>query len=367
MLPTRRRRLGLSAALALVPVLAGLLAVSSASGTATAAPSNQTAPSISGVPLEGNTLTGTRGDWSGTKPITYTYAWARCDENGANCSPISGADKTSYKLTSADIGSTIRFRVAAKNDDGSKTADSAPTAVVSNPSGSPVNSKAPTVAGSPIVGNQLTAAPGTWVGAAPITYSYQWLRCDTAGNACKNAANGTQAQYRVVKGDVAKTLRVKVTGKNSKGKSSAISEPTAVVQDVSGGGVITLPDGTKSIPVTDVPSDQRLIVDQVKFTPNPVTTRNKPITVKIRVKDTRGYIVRDAYVFIRSTPIVTSTPKDAQTATDGWITYQIQPESDFPIKNGYSVQFFVKAYRKGDKSLYGIYGSRLVQVATKSS
>jgi len=48
----------------------------------------------------------------------------------------------------------------------------------------------------------------------------------------------------------------------------------------------------------------------------------------------------------------------------GTITYTVQPESDFPVKNGYAVQFYVKAYRKGDPSLAGISGTRLVQVAT---
>jgi hypothetical protein len=46
------------------------------------------------------------------------------------------------------------------------------------------------------------------------------------------------------------------------------------------------------------------------------------------------------------------------------VTYSIQPRSDFPIKNGFSVQFFVKAYRSGDPTLAGISGTRLVQVAT---
>jgi hypothetical protein len=36
----------------------------------------------------------------------------------------------------------------------------------------------------------------------------------------------------------------------------------------------------------------------------------------------------------------------------------------FPLKNGYNVQFYVKAYRKGDPSLAGISGTRLVRVAT---
>jgi hypothetical protein len=84
------------------------------------------------------------------------------------------------------------------------------------------------------------------------------------------------------------------------------------------------------------------------------------------VKDTRGYFVRDAIVFIRSTPKVTSGGDKQKTATDGTISYSLQPEADFPLKNGYSVQFFVKAYRQGDPSLAGISGTRLVQVATAS-
>jgi hypothetical protein len=42
----------------------------------------------------------------------------------------------------------------------------------------------------------------------------------------------------------------------------------------------------------------------------------------------------------------------------------VQPRSDFPLKNGYNVQFYVKAYRKGDPALAGISGTRLAQVAT---
>ena len=51
--------------------------------------------------------------------------------------------------------------------------------------------------------------------------------------------------------------------------------------------------------------------------------------------------------------------------TDGWVSYQLIPESDFVVKNGYSVQFYVRAYRKGDPSKGDIYGSSLVQVATQ--
>ena len=359
---TARRRLFVAGAAA--TLVAALVASYSLAASA-AAPNNTKLPSISGSPIVGKDLTGSKGEWAGTGTISYAFRWIRCDKNVSNCQPINGATDDKYTLVSGDLGSTLRFEVTASNADGKTVANSSPTAEVTNGTGVPANTSAPTVSGSAVVGSTLTAGTGAWIGDQPITYSYQWARCDKNGNACKNINNATDESYRVVQGDVSDTIRVKVTGKNSRGKSTAISNQTSVVQDSSsGGGIIELPGGGKSVDVTDVPKGERLIVDKVSFSPSPVTSRNQSITVKITVKDTRGYFVRNAFVFLRSTPIVTSTPTDAQTSTDGTITYSVQPESDFPIKNGYAVQFYVKAYRKGDPSLAGISGTRLVQVPT---
>jgi hypothetical protein len=361
--PHARRKLVLPSALAMVVTLGALYAASGASGRAGAAPVNTTEPTISGVALIGNTLTANRGTWTGKQPITFTYQWGRCDENGAGCQAISGATQTTYVLTNADVGSTLRVRVTAKNPDGSTNADSNLTGVVSTQNGSPANSKPPTVSGTPSVGETLTGTAGSWVGTAPITYAYQWRRCDAEGNGCASISNATTTQYKVLQADVGKTLRFRVSARNSRGSSSAFSEETAVVQ-AGTGDIIVLPNGEKSVAAADIPKGERLIVDTVQFTPNPVSSRANPIQVRIKIEDTRNYVVRDAFVFLRSTPILTSTPTDAPTATDGWITYQVQPRSDFPLKTGYNVQFYVKAYRKGDPTLAGIAGTRLVQVAT---
>jgi len=351
-----------AAAAALAALLTGSVVAASA-----AAPTNTALPSITGSPVVGKDLTGERGTWTGAGN-TYTYRWLRCDVNGGSCSTVAGATSTQHTLVSADLGKTIRFSVTASNADGKTTVDSNMTPEVTNGSGVPASTAAPAIAGTATVGSTLSSGNGTWVGDQPITYSYQWLRCDKNGNSCKNIGKATSPTYKLVQGDVGSTIRFKVTAKNARGKSSAISVQTTVVQDAGGGGggggVINLPGGGKSIDVVDVPKGERLIVDTVAFNPNPVRSRSKPITVTITVKDTRGYFVRNAYVFIRSTPILTSTPTDAQTETDGRIAYAITPRSNFPLKNGYNVQFFVKAYRKGDPTLAGIHGSRLVQVAT---
>ncbi len=75
------------------------------------APVNTQAPTISGVPRQGQTLTANRGQWTGAGPITYAYQWQRC--SGTTCSNISGATQQTYLLVSADVNRTIRVRVTA--------------------------------------------------------------------------------------------------------------------------------------------------------------------------------------------------------------------------------------------------------------
>ena len=42
----------------------------------------------------------------------------------------------------------------------------------------------PTVAGAAGAGRQLMASPGTWSGLGPVTFAYQWYRCDGTGSHC---------------------------------------------------------------------------------------------------------------------------------------------------------------------------------------
>ena len=104
-----------------------------------------------------------------------------------------------------------------------------------------------------------------------------------------------------------------------------------------------------AVPVSDVgPAGERLIVDKVVFNPSPVDVPKRADPGDDHRQGHEGRLVKGALVFIRSTPLVASVPTDAPTGSNGIVTYSIQPQADFPIKNSYSVQFFVKAYRSGD-------------------
>jgi hypothetical protein len=345
-----------------------LVPAGGAAGTQ-AAPVSTAEPQISGNPNVGATLSATRGGWSGA-PTSYAYQWVRCPlsggrPDGSDCASIGGATTSSYVVQSGDVDRRLRVRVTASNADGSATVASNATARVRDTSqaGRPRNTQLPTISGSPNVGAIVRSAPGTWAGAQPITFSFQWLRCDTNGNSCLTLAGFNDDSYTPRDGDIGRTLRVRVVARNSVGSADALSGRFGPIAGPTGpAGAIKLPSGETSIPATSV--DGRLIVDRVEFTPNLVRTRQQPITVRIKVKDTRGYVVRDALVFLRSTPIVTSTPPQQRTGQDGWIQYTVQPEADFVIRNGYSTQFFVKAYRQGDPALGGVAAYRLVQVRT---
>jgi hypothetical protein len=341
--------------------LLALLLPGSPEAAPAVAPNNTVEPRVSGTAQVRQILRTTRGTWSGTEPIDYVYRWFRCQGRGApnasDCLRITNAADTTYVVREGDVGFRIRSQVTARNDDGSDTATSNPTAVVQPaPSGRPANTTEPSISGSPTVGQLLTGNRGSWSGVAPITYAFQWLRCSRAGDDCSEIAGATDTTYVLLTNDAGRTIRVRVTARNSEGARTALSNETAVVA-----GEAQPPPGN-SVAVGDLrAAGDRLIVSQVRFGPNPVTSRVEPITVRIRVTDQRGRAVRGALVFIRSVPRRTTGGDRQPSGSDGWIEYQLQPLRHFPAVNG-NVQFFVKVYRAGDPPLGGIAGYRLVQV-----
>lgn len=350
--------------------LATVLALPGGGGAVTQArPGNTAEPRISGSATVGSTLTASQGQWTGS-PTSFAYQWVRCPRDGgrsdgSNCAAIGGASTSSYVVATADVDFRLRVRVTASNADGSTTAASNATSLVRAPdAGRPSNVQPPTLSGTPAQGQTLRVTPGTWNGLQPITYTFQWLRCDGAGNNCVVQAGFNDDAYVLREGDVGKTVRARVIARNARGESSRLTAQSPAVQGPQGpAGLITLPNGERSIPVTSVPANESLVVDQAVFAPNPVRSRTAPFVVRIKVKDTRGFVVRDALVFFRSTPLVTRNAQDQRTGHDGWLQLTVTPERDFPaLRSGYNLQFYVKAYRQGDPVLGGVAGTRLVQV-----
>lgn len=363
--------------------------------TTTGPPRNTVEPSISGVLAVGRALFASVGTWSGEPPITFSYQWVRCGgdgglPDGSNCTFISGATTSSYIPSTDDVGSPLRVRITATNSLGTETVASNATAAIQASSttvgpSAPRNTFLPVILGSPAVGTTLTATNGVWTGTAPLLYSYQWRRCDADGGSstgldCAVITGATGTQYVPTAADLGRRLRVQVTARNTLGTTVATSNATALVQAAGSGttppppptsppppanlppGAIRLPAGLYSVPVTSVSPPQRLVAGAIDFVPDTVRSRTRPFVLRVRVLDTRGFAIRDALVFVRSTPLVTSSPGEARTGRDGWASVQLRPRASFPL--GTRVQFFIRVRKQSDQLLEGVSNRRLVQVAT---
>jgi hypothetical protein len=223
------------------------------------------------------------------------------------------------------------------------------------PAQAPQNTDRPTISDTTPAANQtLTANPGEWSGTTPIAFTYQWRRCNSGGQQCADITGAIARTYVVRTADVGNTLRVRVTARNAAGEGTADSAATSRVAA----------SGAATVPVTVVNPPERLLIDQVQFNPSPIRSATAPITVRVKVLDTRGRTIVGALVFLRSTPVVTTTPPETATGGDGFATFTIRPERDFRItfRPGYNLQFFVRARKSGDNPLAGVSTRRLVQV-----
>ena len=359
--------LGTLASVGTTLVLAAGAGVGAGTAAIAAAPASTSPPTISGTAQEGQTLTASRGSWSGGVS-NYTDHWMRCDENGGSCADISGATDGAkgYALSKADVGKTIRFRVTATNADGDTTATSVPTAVIkAQPTTvAPENTSPPTMSGTPQEGQRLIGKRGSWSGAVS-NYTDHWMRCDQTGGSCANISGATDGAkgYVLTKADVGNTIRFRVTATNAAGDTAATSVPTAVIR----AAVAPPPPngcgkaGNGSIPVSQVSPPARLLVDQTQISPGTVTFGTTSVTVRFHVTAC-GAAVQGALVYVTATPYNQfSIPAEQQTGPDGWATLQMNKLSGFPAtQNQQLLVMFVRARKSGESSLGGVSTRRLV-------
>jgi hypothetical protein len=335
-----------AAALTLAAVCAGIAAAAS-----TAVPSSTARPSVSGALHDGATLTTTNGRWTNA-PTSFTYEWLRCGGAGANCVQIAGANSKKYTLTTADVGHRIRAEVSATNSSGSTSATSDATRVISGTGTKPVNTVEPKISGNAQEGQTLTGT-SAWSGAQPIAYNYQWSRCDASGANCASIPGATGSTYNIASADVTHTLRVIVTASNSHGTTAATSNPTAVIAPARSGGA--------AVSVQTIALPDRLVVDNVKFSPQPLGAR-RTLTGRFHVSDTRGFSVSGALVYALGLPYgwVRNSP-EVTTDGSGWATITFTPTARMPLTSGSQLVVFVRARKPGDNLLAGVSTRRLVQ------
>jgi hypothetical protein len=93
----------------------------------------------------------------------------------------------------------------------------------------PSNITPPQVTGNPVDGVTLTADPGQW-SETPLSFAFEWMRCNADGDACEATAGATSNAHTLTPTEVGATIRVRVTASNDENEhSTAESAATAVV------------------------------------------------------------------------------------------------------------------------------------------
>jgi len=88
------------------------------------APSNSTAPTVSGTARSTQTLSASNGSWNDVDSVTWSYQWQLCSAAGTGCANIPGANIATLTLNDAMVGYTVRATVTASTDGGTTSAQS---------------------------------------------------------------------------------------------------------------------------------------------------------------------------------------------------------------------------------------------------
>jgi len=116
-------------------------------------------------------------------------------------------------------GLDVTCTVTASNSAGSKPANSN---LIHIPGEKPELVKKPEVSGNSAVGEKLTCAPGTWNGAPPPSFTYEWLR---DGASIGSATSGTYTAEGV---DLGHALSCHVVASNTEGSAEAESASVTI-------------------------------------------------------------------------------------------------------------------------------------------
>ena len=191
------------------------------------------APVVHGTAQAGESLwadaTGIE-DRNGLDRVQFQYQWTSNDGTTDTDTDIAGATDSGYTLLAADVGRTIKVKVAFTDRRGySETRTSAATdAVEAAPQPDSPATGEPTISGTAQVGEQLTVdisgiADGD--GLTNATYSYQWLSDDA------EIGGATGSTYTLLAGDEGQTIKVRVTIIDDAGNETTLtSEATNAVE-----------------------------------------------------------------------------------------------------------------------------------------
>ena len=183
-------------------------------------------PTVTGTSTVGRTLTAAKGTWTGYPTPTFTYQWYACTTAVSaarttvptTCKKITGATRSTFKLTSAQRGKYVAVLVTGRSTGTTATAWLSKTTTSIGVRASATVK--PAISGTAAVNLTLTAAKGTWTGYPTPIFTYQWYACTRAVSAasstvpatCKKITGATKSTFKLTATQRGKYVAVFVTG-----------------------------------------------------------------------------------------------------------------------------------------------------------
>jgi len=232
-------------------------------------------------------------------------------------------------------------------------------------SAAPSNTQPPVVSGAAEVGKELSSTNGSWSGSTPLSFGYQWRRCDKTGGGCANISEATDNTYKLQAADGGITMRVVATAKNSDGSDSATSVPTAVVPaaPISNNGC-PADKSAKTAAIAQLTPPARLQIVSFEVLSGAINTNTRSFTLKVRAGSTCGVNIKGASIYVTAVPYNQFTiPAEELTGDDGSATLVFRRDANFPASDQQQqLTLFIRATKPGEDPLAGVSTRRLVGI-----
>ena len=127
--------------------------------------------------------------------------------------------------------------------------------------------------------------------------------------------------------------------------------------------LVKLSNGLTSVDATDVKLPNRLILSKFRVQQTQPLHSRAPFRVFFTVTDTRGYVVRNALVYLIGLPYNRIlNPTEQRTGQDGTVSFQLTPTRLQPLTIGARLVIFARARVEGQTLVAGSSTRRLVEV-----
>lgn len=200
-------------------------------------PRTEGQPTVSGSWVAGETMEAGPGPWTGVQPMSFSYMWELCSGEPTVCMPVGEPASASFVVPAEDVAETsepsrlLRVKVTASNTYGEATSISEEHEALAAPAS--FSTAGPVLEGEAEEGQTLTIGHYAIAGAPAPSVTYEWQRCDEAGEVCEAIAGASAASYEVGSEDVGHTIRAVVTASNSEykggGEASEATPASAIV------------------------------------------------------------------------------------------------------------------------------------------